>query len=284
MLLLPAAAFFLFVYSLLLLRISPFGVDKDNRRQHSFFLIFAVLAISTFLLCINKILRNRTKLETEYAQNKVLVQDIKGLRKTYTLHSNSKDVKFPLNYIYGLDNQAADAAAQENLTSKKREDHMKKYSGLDLATATYVDYYFKKYGIQIKHKTLPLIPSRLFPSARKLTANSFADSVVHLVPELVSVLPLPRDILFMSQYRSSFLTSLEIATLCIHVESWLRDLSLKVPLLVHAISKVTETSPSRLQYQRRLPAAKYLQDALRQHCQGDSCAFQRLEFVGDAGR
>lgn len=283
MLLPLGASLFIFVCSLFLLRISPYDVDNDNRQQHFFFFISAVLAISTFLLCIKKELRDITKLETEYAQNKVLVQDIKGLRKTYTLHSNSKEVKFPLNYIYGLDNQAADAASQESLTSKKREEHMKKYSGLDLATATYVDYYFKKYGIQIKHKTLPLIPSRLFPSARKLTTNSFADSVVHLVPELVSVLPLPRDILFMSQYRTSFLTSLEIATLCIHVESWLHDLCLKVPPLTHAISKVTEASPSRLQNQSRLPAAEYLRDALCQHCQGDSYAFQRLEFVGDAG-
>jgi hypothetical protein len=222
------------------------------------------------------------KLETEYAQNKVLVPDIKGSRKIYTPHSKSKEVKFPLNCLYGFDNQSADAAAQENLTSKKREEHLRKYCGLDLVTATYVDYYFKKYGIQIKHKTLPLIPSRVFRSASKLAPDSSADSVVHLVPELVSVLPLPRDVLFMSRYRTSFLTSLEIATLCIHVESWLRDLASKVPFLTPAISKVSKTSsPSR---QRRLPAVEYLKYALCQHCQGDSDAFQRLEFVGDAGK
>jgi hypothetical protein len=118
------------------------------------------------------------KLETEYAQNKVLVPDIKGSRKIYTPHSKSKEFKFPLNCLYGFDNLSADAAAQENLTSKKREEHLRKYCGLDIVTAIYVDYYFKKYGIQIKHKTLPLIPSRVFRSASKLAPNSSADSVV----------------------------------------------------------------------------------------------------------
>jgi len=281
-LLLLGASFLSFLCSLFLLRMPPFGVDDNKRRQYSFLFLYAVLAISTFLLYIIKKLRDMPKLETEYAQNKVLVQDIKGSRKIYTPHSKSKEVKFPMNCMYGFDNQSADAAVQENLTAKKREEHLRKYCGLDLVTATYVDYYVKKYGIQIKHKTLPLIPARVFHSASKLTPDSSADLVVHLVPELVTVLPLPRDILFMSQYRTSFLTSLEIATLCIHVESWLRDLALKVPFLTPAISNVSKTlSPSR---QRRLPALEYLKYALCQHCQGYSHAFQRLEFVGDAGK
>jgi hypothetical protein len=74
------------------------------------------------------------KLETEYAQNKVLVQDIKGSRKIYTHHSKGKEVKFPINCMYAFDNQT-DAAVQETLTVKKCEEHLRKYCGLDLVTA-----------------------------------------------------------------------------------------------------------------------------------------------------
>jgi hypothetical protein len=49
-LLLPGAAFLSFVCSLFLLRMPPFGVDDNNRRQYSFLFLFAILAISTFLL------------------------------------------------------------------------------------------------------------------------------------------------------------------------------------------------------------------------------------------
>jgi hypothetical protein len=46
----PGAAFLSFMCSLFLLRIPPFGVDDNNRRQYSFLFLFAILAISTFLL------------------------------------------------------------------------------------------------------------------------------------------------------------------------------------------------------------------------------------------
>ncbi len=83
----------------------------------------------------NKKLPGMPKLETEYAQNRVLVQDIKGLCKIYTHHSKSKEVKFPINCMYAFDNQSADAAVQETLTVKKCEEHLRKYCGLDLVTA-----------------------------------------------------------------------------------------------------------------------------------------------------
>jgi hypothetical protein len=51
-LLLPGAAFLSFVCSLFLLRMLPFGIDDNNRRQYSFPFLGTVLAISKFLLDI----------------------------------------------------------------------------------------------------------------------------------------------------------------------------------------------------------------------------------------
>jgi hypothetical protein len=52
-LLLPGVAFLSFVCSLFLLRMPPFGIDDNNRRQYSFLFLYAILAISTFLLYAN---------------------------------------------------------------------------------------------------------------------------------------------------------------------------------------------------------------------------------------
>lgn len=261
------------------------------RRQRFLFLFCTAVAGFMFVAFFSKtkILKDVTEFGVEYAQNKFMVQEIKGSRKIYIPCNNKKDVKFPLNYLYEL-YEATAIPSQEHLTSQSREAHLKKYNGLDLATATYVDYYFKKYGIKIKHKFVPLIPARVYHSTSKL-ATDCSDSVVHIVPELVNVLPLPRDILFMSQYRTSYLTSIEIAVSIFHVESWLRDLAVKVSFLMPMITEANKVNNRSSHHDQqgerdryRLSTADYLKDALCHNCQGNGNAFQRLEFVGDAGR
>jgi len=112
----------------------------------------------------NKKLPGMPKLETEYAQNRVLVQDIKGSRKIYTHHSKSKEVKFPTNLHVCFWQPKCWCCSAGDFNCEEMRGTSKKVLRTRFS-------YCEKWGIQIKHKTLPLIPGRVSQSASKLTPN-----------------------------------------------------------------------------------------------------------------
>ena len=251
-----------------------------------FFGLLFVFAI--YMMIIRKKIPNQA---TQYL-NKYLTQQVNEKLQLYVPYvsvndDNKTNTKYPTDFIFGTPSSATQS---QQLTVKERETHLRKYQGLDLASATYVDYYFKKYAIKIKQKSIPLIPAYPCHNTSKFTTDHDAP-VIHIVPELVNILPMPRDLLCLSQYRSSFLTSLEIVIHISHVESWLRRCAQKVDLYMPAISRVSHnecplsSSPSTTcndqQHTVRDSLADFLSDALCHHSHCVENNYQRLEFVGD---
>jgi dsRNA-specific ribonuclease len=84
-------------------------------------------------------------------------------------------------------------------TTEAVEGHRRKYN-LDLRKTSFVNYYLKKHGITLcfpREKVLNALPVEKQASHDMLNGMvSEQDSAVHLVPELVSLFPIPRDFLY----------------------------------------------------------------------------------------
>ncbi|KAI2513467.1 hypothetical protein MHU86_941 [Fragilaria crotonensis] len=211
-------------------------------------------------------------IEKKMLQNRFMIECKPGERRLHV--TPSKDhCENPMSYI------------ESNLSGRSRlmkrngsslsdsviEANHRKFN-LDLRTASFSVFYRKKLGITLRCPNQRLLHG---VPVSKHTEQDFLflskkERFRYLMPELVRVLPLPRDTLYMLKHANTFMPALEEAIfwveLATNVHSSLCTLS--EPL------EVNQPLPNSLA--NPLLGADLLSDALT------VTKYQRLEFLGDA--
>ncbi|GAX14550.1 hypothetical protein FisN_6Lh328 [Fistulifera solaris] len=159
---------------------------------------------------------------------------------------------------------------------RAKKEQLKTRFGLDLDTATFSDYYLKKYDVRIQYGHVPMIrASRINKHADANPMESPPPEPVYLVPELCSLLPLPRDFVYILDQADSFMPFLErkidvrrLATSAIH--SCLRDSSAAT-----CLDSIREVEA----FSRRFTDLIFV--ATTRCTVKAATPFERLEFFGD---
>ena len=110
------------------------------------------------------------------------------------------------------------------IVSHKKQEYYKRKFNLDLMNATFGDYYTKKYGYEPRfpyeqllpvrntEKVMEYDPTRILvedPNQSPIHSAKSEENGVYILPELVKVMPIPRDILYTFQYANLFMPSIE---------------------------------------------------------------------------
>ena len=124
-----------------------------------------------------------------------------------------------------------------DLTQSKQDYNIRKFN-LDLRTATFGDYYRKKYGYIARFPNAKLLPvksltkhSSFDPTKPKsvedqsqtqlIDSSTKESNGIFILPELVKVLPMPRDLLYTFQYVNTFMPILERELELRHIQHFL---------------------------------------------------------------
>lgn len=103
----------------------------------------------------------------------------------------------------------------KDVTTESLEKHRRKYR-LNLQRTSFVNYYIKKHGLELRYPQEKLLQALTVDKQTShdslMSSSSLFDdhaSPVHLVPELISVLAIPRDFLYTVGMSGAFMPELE---------------------------------------------------------------------------
>ena len=142
------------------------------------------------------------------------------------------------------------------------------------------EIYSKRYSTRIRYKNQPLLSASFVKQHAKedLLRRQDTDpaNIIHLPPELVHVLPCPRDILYLcGQYFETMLVSLERTITLMNVEQRLQELEAN-----HCIPIIEV--PSSCLYSNLDEGCEALELLDKATGLYPTPTYQRLEFLGDA--
>ena len=170
------------------------------------------------------------------------------------------------------------------LTPQKNQKSIK-YHRLDLNIATFEMYYRKKYGIPIRYTNEELIPTQNVKKHADFdlwTAHSNEGEepphTIFIIPELVKVHPLKRNVLYLASRANSFLPSLERKLHLLYLLQTLQNLS------SHVQSRMPPKHYTTYTHSFILPDLdRSVLSLLNEATSLSPCiTYQRLEFIGDA--
>lgn len=173
--------------------------------------------------------------------------------------------------------QTMQAGSTNNNTTATGEPQVARY-------ISYCDYMLERYEILLQHKTLPLIPA--VPVTKMVDFRVDEKKAIHLIPELTSILPMPRDFLYTVGYAESFMPFLERAVQLQNHAAILKKLApsqlSSSPLedLTSSASMVLDTRSARQQNSgtNNISLVKLLEIATSLL---PTKRYERLEFLGD---
>ena len=214
-----------------------------------------VLAVSVLAAVCRFVLPPKKRFSAAMLENRFLVQ-AGASNAIYITCRNKTTSQAPLT---GKSTFLSDEA-KANLSLGKIEYNKRKFN-LDLATATFKDYYERKYGTVLQH------PNEALLSCSVVTAHADNDMIlstpndagtVWLAPELVYILPMPRDVLY----------------ICIHAKTFM-------PLLEREI-QVTRASDVMYAMTDGFPSKSLGALVKEATTLAPRSTYQRLEFIGDS--
>jgi len=154
------------------------------------------------------------------------------------------------------------------------------------------EIYSKRYSTRLRYKTHPLLSAKLVKKHAKedllriqddSTASSSAGDIIHLPPELLHILPCPRDVLYVcGQHFETILVSLERTITLMSVERRLQELEETNSLTIIEADHPANDVPSSFLYNNLDEGDDPLQLLDKATGLFPSPTYQRLEFLGDA--
>jgi dsRNA-specific ribonuclease len=155
---------------------------------------------------------------------------------------------------------------------------------LDILKASFADFYKKRFGIQVRHTRSKLVAAhevKKHSDFNPLTSNSESSNINFLIPELIEILPIPRDMIYVLSLAERFMPALERETELAFSARRLLEMGLKTQyMLRNASLRVMDSSSNRLSVEhRQTPLSILLCEATTTF---PSITFQRLEFLGDS--
>jgi dsRNA-specific ribonuclease len=162
-------------------------------------------------------------------------------------------------------------------------------AGLKLEETSYLQYYKKRFGICIRHPRMPLIPligfengftHRAFdPTLQEsdVTPNRVLKACTF--PEVITVLPMPRDIIYLFQYQATFMAKLEARINMAHFEASIRELGgdVVLPRFERVAKDNFRTGSNTGNHASSFNTLLTMALTLR-----PTKTYERLEFLGDA--
>jgi dsRNA-specific ribonuclease len=174
------------------------------------------------------------------------------------------------------------AMPAKNLATETVESHQRKYR-LNLRKTSFANYYFKKHALELQYPREILLET--FPVQKHTCLDSLKsipdqESCVYLVPELVSIFPIPRDFLYSVGLAGVFIPELERA---ISVSRFARSILEPSP---DGASNQHESSTKQLTSASKSRLINYHREFSDSLSEATSLfpvnRYERLEFLGDA--
>uniref|UniRef100_A0A7S2XPR3 RNase III domain-containing protein n=1 Tax=Attheya septentrionalis TaxID=420275 RepID=A0A7S2XPR3_9STRA len=229
-------------------------------------------------------LRNRFLVQRKPANNRVMYVDC-TIDQTLEMTARS-----PLLSI----------RAKRELDIERKNAFFKSYQ-LDMTTASFADYYWKRYGIRLSHPNRALRPVN---SVTRHVDHDFAlaggpnqvgvdneremeeTEPLYIIPELGQALPMPRDVLYMCRHAPKFMTPLERHFELSLVAQELREWGDAVSSRMHHPSKSRRRPEEPNTVKPCMPSvgdSLTFISRLQEATTVTPCVtYQRLEFLGDA--
>lgn len=176
------------------------------------------------------------------------------------------------------ENESLATITQHTVEYYQREFH------LNILKASFADFYKKKFGIQIRHPRSKLVAAhevKKHIDFNSLTNTLRSSHIDLLIPELIEILPIPRDMIYVLSLAERFMPALERETELAFSARRLLEMGLKTQyMLRNASLRVMDSSSNRLSLEhRQTPLSVLLCEATTTF---PSITFQRLEFLGDS--
>lgn len=232
-------------------------------------LLLATISLATlvvFVSCPPRILDKKILL------NRFMIERKPGPRRIYV--TPSKDhCKNPLNFVESRLSGRCRVMKPDGgtLAESVFEANLRKFN-LDLRTASFTMLYSKKFGIRVRcpsQKLLNGVHVGKHPEQDFLFLSK-KERFIHLMPELVEVLPMPRDAMYILKHAGVFMPALEqtieLEQLATGLHTSLESLCSLAPVNSHSSGVQIDMKPFAGLLDEALTVAKY----------------QRLEFLGDA--
>ena len=261
-----------------LMRVLPTLFDEDPTFDLGF-LFHGLNGVGTSLACMSLVALLAfvaypisKPIEKKTLQNRFMVEQKPGERQLHVTPSKDHCVNpFGLIESHLSGRSPVMNPAGNGPSEGAVETNLRKFN-LDLRTASFAVLYSKKFGINIRcprQRLLNGVPVGRHPD-QDFLFQSKKERFKYLVPELVKILPMPRDALYMLKQASLFMPALEQA-----IEFDALTVAMHASLNSLNKSASFKGQVSECQINTEL-GARLLDEALT------VAKYQRLEFLGDA--
>jgi len=204
-------------------------------------------------------LKTGNEMDQIFKEHIVLHRDIqyRVLRKSLELNATSP---FP--------------AQDEEGKEEKLAYHLEKYQ-LDLTSATFADYFSKKFRMNVQNVEEPLLEARPIRGLEEENymlgkdAKNDDGNMVHLIPEFVKILPVPLSLLFSFSLAEYFVPELQRQI----------DLCILAHLLISESHTTSKLAIASGESRGKIPFVSLLWEATTVHPKSE---YDRIEFLGDA--
>jgi dsRNA-specific ribonuclease len=201
--------------------------------------------------------------------------------------------RLPRPEVYiALENPSRPLTAGSKYRSERNHATIKQHTveyfqrefNLNILKASFVDFYKKRFGIQIQHPRSKLVAAHKVQKHSDFNPfmSTLRSSRINLIiPELIEILPIPRDMIYVLSLADRFMPALEREIELAISAQRLLEMGMKTQyMLRNASLRAIVPSSNRLSFEhRQTPFSILLCEATTTF---PSITFQRLEFLGDS--